>query len=324
MHNLLYIFIILFGASSLDALSVLTEYRQNGIENIEKKLDLELTKKKYWRAYIKNKDNTFGYLEKYSNVLACNKKKSTLNLYTKNSKGNFFLKKRNSAFTGRNSGDKKTEGDLKTPVGIYKLVKKKDVNLDPFYGPLALVTSYPNTYDKYLGKTGHGIWIHGVPQDEKRDSYTKGCIALQNKNLKYIEKEINLNNTILIINENKNIEKIKNETLVGILSQLYLWRYAWIYNKIDLYLSFYDKKFVRYDGMALRDFKRYKKRIFKKSGKKTIIFKDINIIPYPNKKNLYQIMFKELYKSQQFHFSGNKVLVVKFLGNKKIKIVTEK
>lgn len=317
-------FLFLLFTASLHAVSVLTEYRKNGIESIEKKLDLELTKKKYWTKYLEKEDNRFGYLEKYSNVLSCNKKKATLDLYTKNSHGKFYLKNKNSAYTGKNSGDKKTEGDLKTPVGIYKLVKKKDNNLDPFYGPLALVTSYPNTYDKYLGKTGHGIWIHGVPENQKRDSFTKGCIAIQNKNLKNIAKETKLHNTLLIINENSSGQRVDRETLAILLSQLYTWRYAWLYNKTQLYLKFYDKSFVRSDGMKFANFKKYKARIFKKSGKKTILFQDINVLAYPNNKNLYQIMFKEYYKSNYFEFSGSKILVVKFLKNKKFKILTEK
>ncbi|CAI6147276.1 MAG: hypothetical protein SPLUMA1_SPLUMAMAG1_01934 [uncultured Sulfurimonas sp.] len=58
--------------------------------------------------------------------------------------------------------DKIREGDLRTPIGVYKLVKKLS-KVDSFYGPLAFATSYPNSYDKYLGKNGSGIWIHGLP-----------------------------------------------------------------------------------------------------------------------------------------------------------------
>ena len=207
----------------LNAYDVLTDYRLNGIANIQKKMDKELAKKSYWLKYLKNKDTTFGYLEKYSNVLACNKSRSSLNLYVKNSKGKFYLKDKHHAYTGRNKGDKQKEGDLKTPVGIYKIISKRNhQNLDPFYGPLAFVTSYPNLYDKFLGKDGHGIWIHGLPLDNsKREKYTKGCIAINNSNLQCLEKEIKVENTILIINE-KNVEKnISKTILANILSQLY-------------------------------------------------------------------------------------------------------
>jgi len=309
----------------LNAYDVLTDYRLNGIANIQKKMDMELAKKPYWIRYLKDKDTTFGYLEKYSNILACNKSKSTLDLYVKNSKGRFYRKDKHHAYTGKNKGDKQKEGDLRTPVGIYRIVSKKNQqNLDPFYGPLAFVTSYPNLYDRYLGKDGHGIWIHGLPLDNsKRDKYTKGCIAINNSNLQCLEKEINVNNTLLIINEKEVKKHISKSILASILAQLYKWRYAWKYNDIETYLSFYSKDFKRADGTRYIFFERYKRRIFKKKEKKSIIFKDINVLPYPNRKDVYQITFREFYRSDTFRFIGNKELLIKFKNNK-MKIFVEK
>ena len=327
MHNFYKIlFIISMINSSLFATSILTEYRMNGLQNFEKKMDLALSKQSYWSQYIKNQDTTFGYLEKYSNVLTCNKQRSNLILYSKNRNNKYYMKDNDSAYTGKNSGDKKKEGDAKTPIGLYDLVSKKvqNKNLDPFYGPFAFVTSYPNMYDKFRGKSGHGIWIHGVPEDEERDSYTKGCIAIQNENLKTLEKKIDLKKTLLIIDDNWIKKNISKKTLASILAQLYEWRYAWLYNDLKLYLSFYAQDFVRSDKkMDFARFKRYKTRIFKKVEKKTIIFKNINVIPYPNTKNIYQITFREFYKSNSFAFTGDKVLMVRVDKNNKMKIFTE-
>jgi murein L,D-transpeptidase YafK len=227
-----------------------------------------------------------------------------------------------SAFTGKYSGDKKSEGDYRTPVGIYNIVKKLD-KVDSFYGPLALVTSYPNLYDTYNNKDGHGIWIHGVPTNQQRDEYTKGCIAIGNKDLVCLDKAIDYDKTLLIINDTQiKIYPSKNE-LATILSDLYAWRYAWIYNDEQKYLSFYDSSFKRFDGMKIDDFKRYKTRIFAKNEEKTIDFKDLKIIPYPNyEKNLYAVSFTEDYHSNSLSFSGNKTLIVKVTNNV-FKIVTE-
>ena len=73
------IFLILIGLS-LNASNILTNYRINGIGEIEKQLDQELTQTEYWSKYIDDKDTRFGYLESYANVLTCNKEESTLNL----------------------------------------------------------------------------------------------------------------------------------------------------------------------------------------------------------------------------------------------------
>ena len=286
-------------------------------------MDLQLTQKKYWDEYLQNIDTTFGYIEKYSSILTCDKNNSTLNLYTKDKNSTFRFQKKYEAYTGENPGDKLQEGDLRTPVGIYKITKKLK-KLDSFYGPLAFVTSYPNLYDKYRSKNGHGIWIHGLPTQQERDEFTKGCIAINNSAIECLEKKIDIDNTLLIINETKVEKNISKETLATILSQLYMWRYSWLYNDIESYLNFYSNNFVRADKMDLERFKRYKTRIFKKNEKKTIIFNDINVIRYPNNENIYQITFKEIYKSTSFSFTGEKTLMVRTDQQNNIKIFIEK
>ncbi|MCF6310123.1 MAG: L,D-transpeptidase family protein [Sulfurimonas sp.] len=218
------------------------------------------------------------------------------------------------------------EGDLKTPVGIYEIVKKlsKDTNLDSFYGPLAFVTSYPNVYDSYRGKNGSGIWIHGLPLEQTRDEFTRGCIAINNPNIECLDNNIDISKTLLIINNSKIKKNISKKMLTSILSQFFSWRYAWLYNDIGSYLDFYSNEFIRNDGMNITKFKNYKTRIFRKIEKKSIIFNNINIVPYPNSDNVFQITFKEFYKSDTFEFTGNKTLIVTVDKNKKIKILTEK
>lgn len=317
---------LLFITISIFASDILTNYRLNGIDTIEQQMDRELTKQEYWSDYIKDKDTTFGYIESYMNVLTCNKEKSTLNLYSIDENKKFKFKKEYSAFTGKKKGDKVKEGDFKTPIGIYQIVQKlsKETKLNPFYGPLAFVTSYPNLYDTYRGKNGSGIWIHGLPIEQERDEFTRGCIAINNPNIECLDRNIDIDKTLLIINSSEVQKNISKKTLVSLLSQLFEWRYAWLYSDIESYLSFYDTEFVRNDGMDFKKFKSYKTRVFKKDEKKSIIFNDINIIPYPNSLNTFQITFKEFYTSDTFKFTGNKILIVKIDDNNKIKILTEK
>jgi murein L,D-transpeptidase YafK len=323
MQNKLYILILLLVVNTfVNASDILTDYRVNGINNIEQQMDSELAQTKYWNDYLKGINTTFGYIESYSNILTCNKDKSTLCVYVKDSNNSYKLKKEYSAYTGKNRGNKLKEGDLRTPIGIYALTKKIS-KVDPFYGPLAFVTSYPNIYDKYLGRNGHGIWIHGLPLNQKRDSFTKGCIAIQNKSIECLNKNLDITKTLLIINPAKVKKNISKEKLATLLSQLYRWRYTWLYNDVDGYLDFYSQDFVRFDGVNYRAFVNYKKRIFKKQEKKKIIFTNLNVIPYPDTQNLYKISFKEFYKSNSFEFSGDKILMAKLINNK-MKILTEK
>lgn len=319
------ILFILLATVLVNASDSLDNYRVNGIDNIAKIMDEELTKESYWNEYLKDKDTRFGFIEEYSSILTCDKDKSTLALYVKNKENKYEFVKENNAFTGKNNGDKAQEGDLKTPVGIYRIVEKlsKDTNLDSFYGPLAFVTSYPNIYDRYQGKNGHGIWIHGMPAGQERDSYTKGCIAIDNDNIECLGKNINYESTLLIIDNKKVQENPPKEVLASILSELFKWRYAWIYSDTNSYLNFYTSDFVRDDGMSYEEFKNYKTRVFQKDEKKTIVFQNISVVPYPNNENVFKITFREQYRSDTFKFSGNKSLMVKLEANK-MKIFIEK
>lgn len=321
MKLLLLIFISL----NLFAGDILTSYRISGTIDIEKQMDIELSKEEYWKNYLADKDTTFGYIESYSNVLACDKSKSKLDFYSVDQNKSFKFRKTYSAFTGKFKGDKIKEGDLRTPIGIYQIVQKlsKETKLDPFYGPLAFVTSYPNVYDTYRGKNGSGIWIHGLPAQD-RDEFTRGCIAINNSSIECLDNNIDISKTLLIINDSSIKTDVSKEILTSILAQLYAWRYAWIYDDIDSYLSFYSPDFVRFDGMDIKKFTSYKSRIFNKAEKKSIIFNDINVLPYPNSTNIYQITFKEYYRSESFQFTGEKTLVVEFDKNRKIRILTEK
>ena len=204
--------------TNIFAITLLDIYKDNGIEFVEKQLDYELTDVDFWQKYLEGKDLSFGYIEQYKFILTCDKESSKLNLYKKTN-NNYKLNKAFNAYTGKYKGDKIKEGDRRTPLGIYTLTQIID-KLDSFYGPLAFVTSYPNIYDKYKGKNGSGIWIHGLPEDKKREKYTKGCIAIQNNNIKTLNKNIDIKDTILIINPDKHIKHTNKKDIAIILSEL--------------------------------------------------------------------------------------------------------
>ncbi len=94
---------------------------------------------------------------------------------------------------------------------------------------------------------------------------------------------------------------------------------------IDTYLSFYADNFKRYDGLKKRNFSKMKKTIFARRQKKEIIFKNINISPYPDEsgKRLFKVAFYEIYKSKSYKFKGNKELFIE-LSNDSFKIISEK
>jgi murein L,D-transpeptidase YafK len=318
------VLLILLFITSLCGGELMDLYSIGGMNAIAKEIDHGLGDSNFWNSKLINKDLRFGYYESTDTLLICEKDQPSLAIYRKENNGNrerFALLKSIPAFTGKYDGDKLSAGDRRTPVGIYTLTQKL-ATVDPFYGPMAFVTSYPNLYDRIRGKSGNGIWIHGLPVSGERDNFTKGCIVIDNDELTNLDQKIDYKNTLLVIDSKpkKNIEF----PYAAIMAQLYKWRYAWKYNDFQTYLSFYDTTFVRYDGMEYYDFKHYKQRIFDKKESKEILFSNLNIIPYPGERpNLFMITFDEIYTSEKYNFSGPKTLMLLLNTDHSISIVSE-
>lgn len=99
------------------------------------------------------------------------------------------------------TGDKKIEGDGKTPEGTY-LIDRRNPN-SSFH--LSIGISYPNTNDraeaKALGKSPGGeIFIHGQPnlKRAKGADWTAGCIAVKNREIEQIYAMVD-NGTLITI-----------------------------------------------------------------------------------------------------------------------------
>jgi len=296
-------------------------YRSQGLDAVKLQIEKEMTSKDYWEKYLSDKNVDYGYYESKKFVILAQKEAKEIALYQVDKK-NYNLVLRDSVIVGEKNGDKQEEGDLKTPIGAYDLTEKL-TKLDSFYGPLALVTSYPNTFDKTQNKKGHGIWIHGMPIDEVREEFTKGCIALDNPRLKELDENIEYNKSILLISD-ENIKKASKKDISLILASIFKWRDAWKKSDIEQYLKFYSKSFKRHDGMSISQFREYKERIFSKNEEKKIIFSNINIAPYPNSlnKQMYKVVMDEDYKTKFYTFNGKKELYIE-LKNNKIEILAE-
>lgn len=107
-------------------------------------------------------------------------RKPTLYVFGCNGAGSCSVLRRYPAKYGLAEGQKRKQGDLKTPEGLYVIYKrrKNKRNTHFKYGPYSLWISYPNTRDKARGvargyNPGYGITIHGG-----RAYKTEGCIRV--------------------------------------------------------------------------------------------------------------------------------------------------
>ena len=127
---------------------------------------------------------------------------------------------------GKKKGDKQQEGDLKTPEGIYFSLSHltKESLLQSKYGDLAIPTDYPNLYDRYLDKTGYGIWIHGAGDDKRmlKKHVTEGCVIFYNNTVLKLKKWLIPNQSLVVITND--IKTINQEhDIKGIKEQLLHW-----------------------------------------------------------------------------------------------------
>ncbi|EIT5420413.1 murein L,D-transpeptidase [Campylobacter coli] len=311
--------------SALGASDLVKIYLNQGLDAVGVAIEKELTNKDFWLDEIGDRNISLGYYDDDVAIVLTNKTDKILRVYSY-SDGKIKQDFEQKAIITGLMGDKQVEGDLKTPVGFYELGRKFNPR-DPYYGPFAFATTYPNLLDKVQGKTGGGIWIHGYPLDGTRlDEFkTRGCIALFNENLEEFAKVVQ-DKKVFAMTEEKEKVRAKKEDIAALLADLFAWKLAWTDSDINTYLNFYDEKqFKRFDKMKFEQFASMKKSIFSRKEDKKIKFSDINISPYPNVENetMYRISFYEDYYTKNYQFKGDKILYVKIDSKGKMKILAE-
>ncbi len=311
--------------SALGASDLVKIYLNQGLDAVGVAIEKDLTNKDFWLDEIGDRNISLGYYDDDVAIVLTNKTDKILRVYSY-SDGKIKQDFEQKAIITGLMGDKQVEGDLKTPVGFYELGRKFNPG-DPYYGPFAFATTYPNLLDKVQGKTGGGIWIHGYPLDGTRlDEFkTRGCIALFNENLEEFAKVVQ-DKKVFAMTEEKEKVRAKKEDIAALLADLFAWKLAWTDSDINTYLNFYDEKqFKRFDKMKFEQFASMKKSIFSRKEDKKIKFSDINISPYPNVENetMYRISFYEDYYTKNYQFKGDKILYVKIDSKGKMKILAE-
>ncbi|HFP7661106.1 TPA: murein L,D-transpeptidase family protein [Campylobacter jejuni] len=317
--------LITLSSLMLHASDLVKIYLNQGLDAVGVAIEKELTQKDFWLSEIGDKNISLGYYDDNVAIVLANKTDKILRVYSYEDgkiRKDFEQKE---IITGL-MGDKKIEGDLKTPVGFYELGRKFNPG-DPYYGPFAFATTYPNLLDKVQGKTGGGIWIHGYPLDGSRlDEFkTRGCIALFNNNLEKFAQVVQ-DKKVFVMTEEKEKIRAKKDQIANLLADLFTWKLAWTNSDTNTYLSFYDEQeFKRFDKMKFEQFASMKKSIFSRKEDKKIKFSDINISPYPNLENetMYRISFYEDYYTKNYQFRGDKILYVKIDSKGKMKILAE-
>ncbi len=146
--------------------------------------------------------------------------------------------------SGEGGFGKHREGDLKTPLGVYRIYGfRSDESLPDLYGAGALMLNYPNTLDRSLGRSGSGIWLHGNPRADRSRSprSSEGCVTMANDHLLSLHKQINIERTQVILSHNvqwqRQADSIPQRDRFHELFEQY--RAAWVNNNVEDLFSLY-------------------------------------------------------------------------------------
>ena len=202
---------------------------------------------------------------------------------------------------GKNGIEKTREGDQKTPVGVYhvtaNLPRKK---LTDFYGAGAFPISYPNEWDRRQGRSGHGIWLHGVPSNvySRAPRASDGCIVLANPDLESVSQRLQIGLTpVIIADEVEWVERSALETeRSSLAAEIEQWRADWQSRDTERYLGHYSQRFSS-GKESLAAWAAHKRKV---NGAKSWIkvgLGRVTMLRYPHERDVVVVTFDQDYKS---------------------------
>jgi len=187
--------------------------------------------------------------------------------------------------TGDQPGNKQSEGDERTPEGVYFLENVRTSGLDyELYGDVAYTLNYPNPIDRIRGKTGYGIWVHGrgkelVPRD------TRGCIALEGSSIKSLTDEVDLHLTPVLIGSDTVFSPAEEEvskTAARLSRKVSAWAEAW-QEKSQTYFSFYNQeKYTLASDSTFKAFRAHKETLFDNYAWIDVYLDEVRVLAGPD------------------------------------------
>ncbi len=208
---------------------------------------------------------------------------------------------------GKEEGDKQKVGDNRTPEGIYFAKGIIDGGeLPAKYGPYAIPIDFPNPLDRYLGKTGYGIWLHGVEQDNRIEAakVTEGCVAFYNADIETLTQWLLPHQSVIVIAKDaKEVNRPQDIAQVRNLTQA--WIDAWAARDLSRYISFYNEDF-KHLNRSLSAYEAYKRRVFASYRDMSVKMSEIRV--FSHDRYAVAIMNQDFKGDDRYQTSGRKIL----------------
>ena len=231
--------------------------------------------------------------DEQTHVIVVDTVKSRLYLY-KNIDGGLEYAADYYVTIGKNVAGKQTQGDKRTPLGVYFAGKKLTQPLADMYGDGAYPLNYPNELDQHQNKNGFGIWLHGTPTNtySRPPRASDGCVVLSNPDLNALAPILQSGKIPVIISDNiewlnKDKSDFQSEDQKTLAEAINDWRQDWVAQDTDKYLSHYSEQFF-YNGGRYQKWADYKRGIQSAKPKVSINIDDISMFSYPSVQQIGQ------------------------------------
>lgn len=207
---------------------------------------------------------------------------------------------------------KEIEGDNKTPIGVYNINRYIEGRALPdLYGKGAFPVNYPNRYDRYLNRTGYGIWLHGTPSDTYARSpwASEGCFVLSNDDLLDIGQYVSAEKrTPVILSDD--IEWLtlsdlqqRKRNLLDVIEQ---WKRDWESLDTQAYIAHYQPQDF---NLGKGDYAAWVERKRSVNEEKNFVQVDLDIkslFAYPGEKDMFIVTYEQRYLSDNFAGQSSK------------------
>ena len=150
------------------------------------------------------------------------------------------------------------------------------------------------------GRSGYGIWLHGVPSDTyaRAPRASDGCVALANADIAELAKRVQVGVTPVIIADQ--IEwttpAARSDERKAFMDQLEAWRRDWESRDAGRYLAHYARDF-RSDGMDIAAWSTHKRRVNASKRWIKVSLDNVSVLRNPGQKALMVVSFDQDYRS---------------------------
>jgi murein L,D-transpeptidase YafK len=201
---------------------------------------------------------------------------------------------------GKLGTEKTSEGDQRTPIGVYFLQARLPKNkLSDFYGNGAYPLSYPNEWDRKNNRTGSGIWLHGTPSDtySRPPRASNGCVVLANEDMDKLAPYLQAGVTpVIITNQMDWSNEHDQDGRTELLQSVEQWRKDWSSLDTDAYLKHYAPTFSN-DNMDYPAWAKQKQLVNSAKTWIKVSLSNISLFTYPDQPELVVVNFEQDYSS---------------------------